>query len=322
MRKKKFIKVAKEVIDLEIKALGKLKRSINNSFNLAVQQILKCQSKVILCGVGKSGLIANKIASTFSSVGTPSFYLSATDSSHGDLGSISKKDILILISNSGETNELKHIIQFANRNKILLIGIVSQKSSVLYKSADIKLLIPKAIEAGSIIPTSSTTSQLALGDALAIATMKQRKFNKKDFKKIHPAGSLGTQLKTVEDIMLKDNAIPFVNENLKMRKALKILTSKKLGFLLIRDKKNNTKGIITDGELRRFGQKNQNIHNTLVKQIMTKNPIGIDKNALAAKALSLMNSKKITSLCVYEKKNKLKTIGVLHIHNILQSNIS
>ena len=320
--KKKFINVARKVIDLEIKALVKLKKSISTSFNLAVQQILKCQSKVILCGVGKSGLIANKIASTFSSVGTPSFYLSASDSSHGDLGSISKKDILILISNSGETNELKNIIQFANRNKILLIGIVSQKNSVLYKSSDIKLLIPKAIEAGSIIPTSSTTSQLALGDALAIATMKQRKFNKKDFKQIHPAGNLGVQLKTVEDIMLKDNAIPFVNENLKMKNALKILTSKKLGFLLVRDKKNNTKGIITDGELRRFGQKNQNIHNTLVKEIMTKNPIGIDKNALAAKALSLMNNKKITSLCVYEKKNKLKTIGVLHIHNILQSNIS
>ncbi len=322
MKKKKFINVARKVIDLEIKALIKLKRSISAPFNLAVQQILKCQSKVILCGVGKSGLIANKIASTFSSVGTPSFYLSASDSSHGDLGSISKKDILILISNSGETNELKNIIQFANRNKILLIGIVSQKNSVLYKSSDIKLLIPKAIEAGIIIPTSSTTSQLALGDALAIATMKQRKFNKKDFKQIHPAGSLGVQLKTVEDIMLKDNAIPFVNENLKMKNALKILTSKKLGFLLVRDKKNNTKGIITDGELRRFGQKNQNIHNTLVKEIMTKNPIGIDKNALAAKALSLMNSRKITSLCVYEKKNKFKTIGVIHIHNILQSNIS
>ena len=322
MKKKKFIKVAREVIDLEIKALVKLKGGINNSFNLAVQQILKCQSKVILCGVGKSGLIANKIASTFSSVGTPSFYLSASDSSHGDLGSISKKDILILISNSGETNELKNIIQFANRNKILLIGIVSQKKSILYKSADIKLLIPKAIEAGSIIPTSSTTSQLALGDALAIATMKQRKFNKKDFKQIHPAGSLGTQLKTVEDIMLRDSAIPFVKENLKMKNALKILTSKKLGFLLVKDKKNNTKGIITDGELRRFGQKNQNIHNTLVKEIMTKNPIGINKDELAAKALSLMNRKKITSLCVYEKKNKFKTIGVLHIHNILQSNIS
>ena len=322
MKKKKFIKVAKEVIDLEIKALIKLKKSINESFNLAVQQIIKCQSKIILCGVGKSGLIANKIASTLSSVGTPAFFLSASDSSHGDLGSISKKDILIIISNSGETNELKNIIQFANRNKILLIGIVSQKNSVLYKSSDIKLYIPKAIEAGGIIPTSSTTSQLALGDALAIATMKQRKFNKKDFKKIHPAGSLGSQLKTVEDLMLKDTAIPFVNENFKMKDALKILTSKKLGFLLVRDKKNNTKGIITDGELRRFSQKNQNLHSVLVKEIMTKNPIGIDRNELAVKALSLMNNKKITSLCVFNKKNKLKTIGVLHIHNILQSNIS
>ena len=322
MKKRKFIKVAKEVIDLEIKALIKLKKSIGETFDLAVQQIIKCQSKIILCGVGKSGLIANKIASTLSSVGTPAFFLSASDSSHGDLGSISKKDILILISNSGETSELKNIIQFANRNKILLIGIVSQKNSVLYRSADIKLYIPKAIEAGGIIPTSSTTSQLALGDALAIATMKQRKFNKKDFKKIHPAGSLGSQLKTVEDLMLKDTAIPFVNENLKMKNALKILNAKKLGFLLVRDRKKLTTGIITDGELRRFSQKNQNFHNLPVKKVMTKNPIGIDKNELAAKALSLMNNKKITSLCVYEKKNKSKTIGVLHIHNILQSNIT
>ena len=322
MKKRKFIKVAKEVIDLEIKALIKLKKSIGETFDLAVQQIIKCQSKIILCGVGKSGLIANKIASTLSSVGSPAFFLSASDSSHGDLGSISKKDILILISNSGETNELKNIIQFANRNKILLIGIVSQKNSVLYRSADIKLYIPKAIEAGGIIPTSSTTSQLALGDALAIATMKQRKFNKKDFKKIHPAGSLGSQLKTVEDLMLKDTAIPFVNENLKMKDALKILSSKKLGFLLVRNKNKYTRGIITDGELRRFSQKNQNLHNIRVKEIMTKNPIGIDKNELAAKALSLMNNKKITSLCVYNKKNKLKTIGVLHIHHVLQSNIS
>ena len=322
MKKKKFIRIAKEVIDLEIKALTKLKKSFDNSFNLAVEQILKCQSKVILCGVGKSGLIANKIAATLSSVGTPSFYLSANDSSHGDLGSISKKDILILISNSGETSELKNIIQYANRNKILLIGIVSKKDSVLYKSSDIKLLIPKVTEAGGIVPTSSTISQLSLGDALAIATMKQRKFNKKDFSRLHPAGTLGAQLKTVEDIMLKNNAIPFVNENVKMKEALKTLSSKKLGFLLVRDKKKLTRGIITDGELRRFTQKKPNLHTTLVKEIMTKNPIGIDKNELAAKALSLMNIKKITSLCVYNKKNKLKTIGVLHIHNILQSNIT
>ena len=322
MNKKNFINIAKDVINLEIRALSNLKNNLNNSFNLAVEQIVKCQSKVILCGVGKSGLIANKIAATLSSVGTPSFYLSASDSSHGDLGSISKKDILILISNSGETSELKNIIQYANRNKILLIGIVSKKDSLLYRSSDIKLLIPKVAEAGGIIPTSSTTSQLALGDALAIATMRQKKFDKLDFKKIHPAGTLGIQLKTVEDIMLKDDAIPFVNENLKMREALKILNSKKLGFILVRDKKKLTRGIITDGELRRISQKKQNLYTLSAKQIMTRNPIGIDKNQLAAKALSLMNNKKITSLCVHNKKNKLKTIGVLHIHNILQSNIS
>ena len=321
-KKINFKKIAKEVIDLEIKALQKLKKYINKSFSDAVIKISKCQSKVILCGVGKSGLIANKISATLSSVGTPSFYLSASDSSHGDLGSISRKDILILISNSGETNELKNIIQYANRNKILLIGIVSKKDSVLYRSSDIKLLIPKVTEAGNIIPTSSTTSQLALGDALAIATMKQKKFNKVDFKKIHPAGSLGAQLKTVEDIMLRNKAIPFVNENLKMKEALKILNKKKLGFLLVTDKKKLTKGIITDGELRRISQRKENLYNLSAKEVMTRNPIGIDKNELAAKALSLMNNKKITSLCVYNKENKLKTIGVLHIHNILQSNIS
>ena len=203
--KKKFITTAKDVINLEIKALQKLKKNINNSFNQAVIQIAKCQSKVILCGVGKSGLIASKIAATFASVGTPSFNLAASEASHGDLGMLSKKDILILISNSGKTEELKNIIQFANRNKIFLIAIVSKKDSILFKAADIKLLIPEVKEAGGIIPTSSTTTQLALGDALAIAIMKYKKFSKQDFKKLHPAGSLGAQLKTVEDIMITGN---------------------------------------------------------------------------------------------------------------------
>jgi arabinose-5-phosphate isomerase len=322
MNKKKFISVAKDVINLEIKALQKLKKNINNSFNEAVIKIANCQSKVILCGVGKSGLIASKIAATFSSVGTPSFSLSAGDSSHGDLGSISKKDILILISYSGQTSELKNIIQYANRNKILLIGIVSKKDSILYKASDIRLLVPQVQESGGIVPTSSTTAQLALGDALAIATMQFKKFDKFDFKKIHPSGSLGQQLKTVEDIMLVGNKIPFVNESLKMKKALKVLSNKKLGTLIIQNKQKKTTGIITDGQIRRFNQKKLNLSLMTVKEIMTKNPISIDKNALAAKALSLMNSKKITSLCVYDKKNKLKTIGVIHIHNILQYNIS
>ena len=322
MNKKKFISIAKDVINLEIKALQKLKKNINNSFNQAVTQIAKCQSKVILCGVGKSGLIASKIAATLASVGTPSFSISASEASHGDLGMISKKDILILISNSGQTSELKNIIQYANRNKILLIGMVSKKDSILYKTSDIKLLLPTAVEAGGIIPTSSTTSQLALGDALAIASMNYKKFGKLDFKKLHPAGSIGSQLRTVEDIMLTGNKIPFVQENLKMKKALNILSKKKLGFLLIRNKKQLTTGIITDGQIRRFNEKKDNIFQLSVKNIMTKKPISIDKNALAAKALSLMSEKKITSLCVHNKKNKQKTIGILHIHTLLQSSTS
>ena len=322
MNKKKFQTIAKDVINLEIKALQKLKKNINSSFNQAVNHIVNCRSKVILCGVGKSGIIASKIAATLSSVGTPSFSLSASDSSHGDLGSISKKDILILISNSGETNELKNIIQYANRNKILLICIVSKKDSLLYKAADIKLLIPKTTEAGGIVPTSSTTAQLALGDALAIAIMKYNKFDKMDFKKLHPAGNLGAQLKTVEDIMLVGNRIPFVSQNLRMKEALKTLSSKNLGVLIVQNKQKKTIGIITDGQIRRFNQKKLNIQSMKVSEIMTKKPISIEKDSLAAKALALMNSKKITSLSVYSKKNKNKTIGILHIHNILQSNIT
>ncbi len=322
MNNKKFISVAKNVISLEIKALQALKKIINNSFSQAVKQISKCQSKVILCGVGKSGLIASKIAATLSSVGTPAFSLSAGDSSHGDLGSISKKDILILISYSGQTEELKNIISYANRNKILLIGIVSKKDTILYNASDIKLLIPQSREAGGIIPTSSTTSQLALGDALAIATMQYKKFGKLDFKKLHPSGSLGAKLKTVEDIMLVGKKIPFVSDKMKMKKAINILSEKKLGILIVKNKENKTVGIITDGQIRRYNEKNSNLHVKKTKEIMTKKPVSVDKNILAAKALSIMNTKKITSLCVHEKRNKNKTVGVLHIHNILRSNIS
>ena len=213
MIKKKFISVAKDVISLEMKALQSLRKSITGSFNEAVIQISKCQSKVVLCGVGKSGLIASKIAATLSSVGTPSFSISANEASHGDLGMLSKKDILILISNSGSTKELQNLIQYANRNKILLIGIVSIKNSTLYKASDIKLLIPQMKEAAGIVPTASTVAQLALGDALAISSMKYKNFGKQDFKKLHPEGSLGAKLKTVDDLMLTGKNIPFVNEN-------------------------------------------------------------------------------------------------------------
>jgi len=321
MKKKDYKKIAKQVIDLEVKALKKLKNSINNSFNEAVEAIVKCPSKIILCGVGKSGLIASKISSTLSSVGTPSFSLSANDCLHGALGSISKKDILILISNSGKTEELKPIIQYANRNKIKLIGIVSKKNSVLYNASDIKLLIPEVKEAGlSIVPTSSTSTQLALGDAISIAALNKKGFNKFDFSRLHPGGNLGTQLKTVGDLMLTKNKIPFINENQDMKIALKIITNKKLGMLIVRNKIGNTTGIITDGNVRRTGQSNKNIQNLLVKKVMTKNPVSVHADIMAAKALLIMNEKKITSLCVH-KKNKNKTIGIIHVHNILEANI-
>ena len=322
MKKKDYKKIAKNVIDLEIKALKKLKESINSSFNLAVEAITKCQSKVILCGVGKSGIIAAKISSTLSSVGIPSFSLSANDCSHGDLGSISKKDTLILISNSGNTQELKNIIQYANRNKIKLIGIMSKKNSILYKASDIKINIPEVLESGhGIVPTSSTTTQLCLGDALAVASMQQKKFKKIDFKKFHPAGSLGNKLKTVEDLMLTKNGIPFANENTNMSMGLKLLLSKKLGLIIIRNKIGNTTGIFTDGDMKRLIAKNKTFYNLRLKQIMNKNPISIDKSALAAKAISIMSEKKITSLCVHQSNNKKKTIGILHIHNILETNL-
>ena len=322
MKKIDYKNIAKSVINLEIKALQKLKKSLNQNFNKAVDAIVNCQSKVILCGVGKSGIIASKISATLSSIGTPSFSLSANDCSHGDMGSISRKDVLVLISYSGKSIELKNIINYANRNKILLIGITSKVNSDLYKNSDIGLVTPEVKEAGlDMIPTSSTINQLSIGDALAISTLRKKKINNLDFKKFHPSGNLGEKLKTVEDLMLTKNKIPFIDENVSMTKALKIMTEKKLGTLIARNKKKFTTGIITDGQIRKLNSKNVVMNLLKVKDVMTKNPIKIEKNTLATKALSIMNEKKITSLCVYNKIKKSTTIGIIHIHNILNKKI-
>ncbi len=325
MKKDIYKIIAKEVINTEIASLNKLKNSLDKNFKKTVEKILNCKKgKVILSGVGKSGIIAKKIASTLASVGTPSFFVDASSCSHGDLGQISTNDVLILISNSGESTELKNIIQFANRNRgITLIGIVSKKNSLLYRASDIKILTPEVKEAGpgGIVPTSSTIVQLAIGDAIAIATMKQKKFGQKDFKKFHPSGSLGSRLKSVEDLMLTGKKIPFINENSNMSSALKFISRKKLGVLVARNSKKKTTGIITDGQIRRTSEKKGDLKQLKVRDVMTKNPISVESNVLAAKALSLMNSKRITFLCVHRKKYKNKTIGVLHIHNILESNI-
>ena len=320
MMKNETVVIAKNVIDLQIKALKKLKNVIDNNFNSAVNAIIRCRSKVIVCGVGKSGIIASKISATLSSVGTPSFTVSASDCSHGDLGRITKKDILILISNSGNTNELKNIIKFAKSYKIFLIGIVSNKNSILFKEANINLNLPSVEESGfGIVPTSSTTAQLCIGDALAITLMKRKKFGILDFKKYHPLGALGNKLKTASDLMLTKNKIPFIEENQKIKQAIKIINLKKLGFLVVINRKGLTVGVFTDGDLKRMMRKSQKIDNLIIKDYMSKKPFIVEESMLASKVLFLMTKKKITNVCVFNKRNKQKTTGVLHIHNLINS---
>ena len=325
MINKKVRSIAKNVIQDEINALKKIKSSIGNSFSQIVKTILNCKNgKIIISGVGKSGIISKKWAATFSSIGIPSFFLDASNASHGDMGQITSNDIVVLISLSGESEELKNIIQYVSRNKnIKLIGITSKKNSILYKNSDIKFLMPYVKEAdqGNIVPTSSTTIQLALGDAIAIACMRYNNFGKLDFKKFHPGGSLSVKLKTVSDLMITGNKIPFVQETILVKDALKVLTKKGLGVILIK-KYNITKGILTDGDLKRLNRKFLNFQKLKIKNVMKKNPVSVDKDMLAAQALSIMNTKKITSLCVHTKKQRNKTIGIIHIHNILEANIS
>ena len=250
--------------------------------------------------------------------------MDASNASHGDMGQINSNDVVILISLSGSSNELKNIIQFCSRNRsIKLIGITSNKQSILYKNSDIKVLIPNVKEAGpgNFVPTSSTTNQLALGDAIAITCMIAKKFGKLDFKKYHPSGSLGTKLRTVGDIMLTGNKIPFVKHNITMKNALNIISKKGLGVLFVRKNKFTT-GILTDGDIKRISQKNLDFQKVKISSVMKKNPISIEKDTLAAKALEIMNTNRITSLCVHNGKRKNITIGIIHIHNILNANIS
>ena len=225
------------------------------------------------------------------------------NASHGDLGQVTSNDIVILLSNSGQSDELNNIIQYVSKQNIKLIGITSKKESVLYKNSDLAFLMPQIKEAGpeNIVPTSSTTAQLALGDAIAIACMDYKKFNKFDFKKFHPSGSLSIKLKSVGDLMIVGNKLPLVSENLKMKKALKVIDDKKLGVLIARNKYGNTSGIITDGDLKRIAQKFPDFGNLNLKKVMKKNPLSVSRDTLAATALSIMNSKKITSLCVHKK---------------------
>jgi len=322
MKNDNYNKSAKTSIDLQISALKKLKKSIGSSFNKAVKTIGDCQSKCILVGVGKSGHLANLIASSLNSIGASSFALqSAADAAHGDLGAIStstKKDILILISNSGSSSELNTIISYSKKHNITLIGITSKKSSILYKTANIKILIPEVKEAGegAIVPSSSLITQASIGSSLVIAVMKYKKHGIKVFRKLHPGGTLSKKLLSSGDLMVKT---PFVSENYKMKKTLKMLSQKKLGLLVVRNKRRLTSGLIVDGDIKRASQKYKNLHELKVKDIMTRKPLSVDKDMLAVQCLNLMNRKRITSLLVHKNNKKNKTIGVLHIHKVLEN---
>ena len=324
MNKKDYISQALKAANIQIRELKKVKKIFNKSFIKAVDLILNCKGKVIFAGIGKSGLIAKKISATFSSVGIPSFFCDPAQALHGDMGQIEKKDILIIISYSGNTSELANMLKYSNRYRIKIIGIASKLESILLKASDIKIVLPKVKESDitGMVPTSSTSITLLLGDCLATTVMQQKKFSKEKFKVFHPGGNIGSSLLLAKDIMVVGNKMPTINYNKNFKEALKVMNMKKLGIVVI-TKNKFIKGLVTDGDLRRE-LKNYNVNKNLNK-FMTKTPFVVNENMPSSKALAIMNEKKITSLLVvsdkdYKKKNKVLK-GIIHIHLLLQGGI-
>ena len=308
-------KTAQNVIDIEIKALKLLKKSIDqDSFNSAIDILFKTKGKIIISGIGKSGHIASKISSTLSSVGSSSFFIHPSEANHGDLGMITKKDSLILISNSGETLELTNLILHCNKLKIPIVSITSEIKSTLSKKSQITLIIPKNIEACplELAPTSSTTCTLVLGDAIAMTLLQKKKFTSKDFFELHPGGSLGQMLLKVSDLMKTDNLMPLIGSEKKVGEAILEMSSKGQGCVGV-ILKNQLVGIITDGDLRRHMSKN--LLQKKVSIVMTPNPKTLPPDTLVSEALVLMKKQSITNYFITKKK---KPLGVIHLHDILK----
>ncbi len=324
MNKKNYISIAKRSAEIQIKELKKIKKIFNNSFINAVDLILNCKGKVIFAGIGKSGLIARKISATFSSVGIPSFFCDPAQALHGDMGQIEKRDILIVFSYSGNTPELYNMLKYANRFNIKIIGVASKVDSILLKASDIKLVLPKVKEADLIgmVPTSSTSIALLLGDCMATTVMHQRKFSREKFKIFHPGGNIGKSLLLAKDIMITGAKMPVVNYKKTFKEALKIMNQKKLGIIVI-TKNKFISGLVTDGDLRRDLDKNS-LNNNL-KNFVNKRPLVVNENMPASKALGIMSEKKITSLLVVHdkdyKKQKQLLKGIIHIHILLKNGI-
>ena len=307
-------KIAKQALLIESNAIKSLADHLGENFEKAVKLIMKTEGKLVISGIGKSGIIAAKIAASFTSTGKQSVFLNPVDASHGDLGIISKNDLHLILSNSGETHELTDLINFAKKMNNKIISITSNKNSLLAKASDIKLTLPAHKEADilNMIPTTSTTLSLALGDALCCTVLSLRKFDKKSFKELHPGGKIGKKLRTLKEIM--DSDLPVVKLSQSIIDAVLVMTEKKYGCALVLDNKKNIKGIITDGDLRRAINKID--LNTNVQKIMQSKPILANEDMLISSAIALMNKKSITSLIISKSK---KAVGIVNLKKCLDN---
>ncbi|HIE0065163.1 TPA: arabinose-5-phosphate isomerase KdsD [Proteus mirabilis] len=318
-----FQQAGKKVLQIEQEGLAELTQYINDDFSLACEKIFHCQGRVIVMGMGKSGHIGHKIAATFASTGTPSFFVHPGEASHGDLGMVTEKDIVLAISNSGEASEILALIPVLKRKQILLICMTRSPQSTMGKAADIHLCIkvPKEACPLGLAPTTSTTATLVMGDALAIALLRARGFTAEDFALSHPGGALGRKLLLhVSDLMNKEDDIPRVSKEATLREALVEITRKKLGMTVICDDNMLINGIFTDGDLRRIFDLGIDLNNAKISDVMTKGGIRISPDSLAVEALNLMQAKHITSLLVTEPDSDI-LLGVLHMHDLLQAGV-
>ena len=313
-----IIEQAKEVMRIEMEAIQNLINRIDKSFVDAVDIIYASKGRVVVTGVGKSGLIGRKITATLTSTGTPALFLHPVEGMHGDVGIVMKDDVVIAISNSGETEEVISIIPVVRRIGARLVVFTGNMESTLAKNSDVIIDIGVEREACplGLVPTASTTATLVMGDALAVALLNKRSFRKSDFHRVHPGGNLGERLMLgVKDVMLKDVEIPIVNEEQTLVEALEKMTEKGLGLTLVTDRQNVLTGIITDGDLRRLLYKKNNPLEQPVREVMTRNPKTINEDLLAGQALEEMEKHRITSLAITDKNKKIK--GILHLHDLL-----
>lgn len=316
--KKSYITSAVKTIETEIEGLKSLLTILGENYIKAVDLILNCRGRVVISGMGKSGHIANKMAATFASTGTPSFFIHPGEASHGDLGMITQQDVVILLSNSGETKELKDIIYYCKRFEIPTIGFIRRAESELTKTSTVPLVLPAIPEANSVnAPTTSTTMMLALGDALAVSLIEAKGFSAENFGTFHPGGKLGSNFLKVKELMRSGKDIPVVKESQTISEVLMEMTSKHLGCTAVLNDNDVTTGIITDGDLRRHIS--PELFSQTAAQLMTKNPIVTNADTLAVEAIAVMNKKSITSLLVLDEQKKV--VGILHLHDCLRSGV-